>query len=156
MSARRQVGSLERIAEDRLPESGFQGPTYVLIRDYLDILDMSCGLEDLTQHILRHPLVETPHVECALVRLGSGTSSEATSAAGRHDVVYAGHGRGDGGRDRVGVLWDVQRRRRHVSLVGLAILVARRPRIGLRGELRGGSSTVGHGVSRACVVNRVG
>ena len=149
--------------------------TYILIRDDLHILDMAGGLEDLAQDILSDALVQAADVQSSLVRLRRGTA-EAGAAWRHHAAVFHAavfhaavfhatvfhatvlhatvfttrHGRGDGCRDRVRVLGDVQRRRSHMGWVALAILAAleaSRPRIGLRRRQLGrswGSSSVSH------------
>lgn len=114
--------------------------TYILVRDNLNALDMTGGLEDLAQDLLGDARVQATNIQRTLVGLGSGTTTERAAAAGRDDaaLIAAGaHRRGDGGRDGVSVLRDVKRRGRHMSRVRasvLAVLVARGARVGLRGR----------------------
>lgn len=112
---------------------------YVLVGDDLDILDMSCGLEYLAQHIFSHPLVQAANVEGPLVRLRR-SSSEARGGRD-HAAIDARAGRCHGRRDRVVVLRNMERRRGEVSWVALAVLGGR----GAHG-LRSGrdSASVGH------------
>jgi hypothetical protein len=129
--------------------------THVLIRDDLHILYVTSSLEDLTKNILRNARVESTDVKRPLVRFGSHTAGESTRAVwGHHTALIAGHGGGNSRRDRVRVLRNVQRRRRHVSRVGLAILAAfeaRSARVGLRRrrQLSRSLSVLGHGVGVA-------
>jgi hypothetical protein len=122
-----------------------RGTAYILVRNDLDILDMSSCLEDLPENILRHALVKAADVERPLV----GLRRRSTDAAGRGedtaDVLRSSR-RGDGGRDRVVVLRNVQRRRGN-SLAVLPAVEARGTRIWLRGQLAriGRGSSVGHG-----------
>ena len=108
--------------------------TYILIRDNLDVLNVTGSLEDLTENILCDTLVEAANVQSTLVRFG-GSTSESSSTCRRHQSTLIGRkGRGNRSRDRVGILRDMQRRRREVGCIGLAILVAveaRGARIGL-------------------------
>ena len=80
---------------------------------------MPGGLKDLAQNIFRHPRVESAHVQRSLVRLWRGSTRERTAAARRHDTLI---GRCNSGRDRVRVRRDMERRRRHVCGVSLAVL----------------------------------
>ena len=117
------------------PERRSSRATYILVWNDLDVLHVAGGLEYLAQNILRDPLVEAAHIERPLVRLGGGAASEAARTAGRQDIIDARHGGGDCRRNRVCILRDVERRRRHVGRVGLAILpilVARSASIRLR------------------------
>lgn len=113
---------------------------YVLVGDNLDILDMSRGLEYLTQHIFSHSLIQAADVEGPLVRLRR-SSSEASGRREDATAIDARTGRCDGCRDRVRVLRNMERRRGEVSWVALAILGGR----GAHG-LRSGrdSASVGH------------
>lgn len=120
--------------------------TYVLVRDNFDILYVAGGFKDLAQDILGHTRIQTTHVESSLIRLGRSTSREGTGAGGGHDIVAA-HGGGNGGRDRVVVGRDMQRRRRHMGVgTVLAILVAWGAcvRLGGRRKLASGGTSVGH------------
>jgi hypothetical protein len=124
-----------------------QGKTYVLVRDDLDILNMTRGLKNLTQNFLGHSLVQSANVEGALVRLRGG-ATEATCAGGRHDTsLVRRSGRGDSSRDRVGVLRDMERWRGH-RLAILASFKARGASTSLRRRRQlarvGGSTSVGH------------
>lgn len=125
--------------------------TNVLVRNNLNALDVTSGLEDLAQDVLGDSRVQATHIQSSFVRLGSRTTRDIPSAAagGRHDVCA--HGRADGRRDGIRVLRDDdgrQRRGRHV-LLGLARstpIVARGACGGRRRRhlsLRGGR--VGHG-----------
>lgn len=130
--------------------------THVLVRDDLHVLNMTSSLKDLAKNILCNTGVEPTDIERSLIRLGCHAAGEGTGAGGRHHAaLVAGHGRGDGGRDGVRVLRNVQRRRRHVCRVGLAILAileARSASIGLgrrRQLARGrGRSVLSHLVGR--------
>lgn len=101
--------------------------TYILVRDNLDILNVTSRLEDLAQDILGDSLVQSTNIERSLIRFGR-SSSEAGTGRRHHGPV----GRGDGAGDRVVVLGDVQRRQ-----VRLAIL-------GGSARLSGSGSSVGH------------
>lgn len=119
--------------------------TYILVRDNLDVLDVTSRLKDLSQNILRHTLIEATDVERPLVRFGS-RSTKAGSRGENTASILRGPGRGDGGRDRIVVLRNVQRRRGN----GLAVLPAIEAcgtRIWLRGQLArvGRGSSVSHG-----------
>lgn len=96
---------------------------YILVRDDLDILDVSRSLKDLAQDILSHALVQAADVESSLVGLRSRAPSKGGGAGGRHEptLVAAPQRRRDRGRDGVCILRDVEGRRRHMG--GLAILV---------------------------------
>ena len=87
--------------------------TYILVRDNLNILNMTSGLEDLAQDILSDSLIQSTDIERSLVRLGRG-SSEAGTGRRHHGLV----GRGDGAGDRVVVLGDVQRRQVRLAILG--------------------------------------
>lgn len=79
---------------------------------------MARGFEDLFEDILSHPGVQTTDVESSLVRLRGRPAHKPTRAGRRHHVP--GHRRGDGGRDRVGILRNHHgraRRRRHVGRI---------------------------------------
>ena len=100
--------------------------THVLIRDDLNALNMASGLKDLAQHILRDAGVQSSHVQRPLVRFRGCTASIGGSAGGRHDAALVSastHGRGDGRRDGVVVLRDMERRRRHMRWIGTALPV---------------------------------
>lgn len=123
--------------------------TYVLVRDDLDVLHMAGRLKDLAQHVLSDPSVQATDVERALVRLRRSASGEGTTRRHQSTLVPTSHGRCNGGRDRVGVLGNVQRRRGHgTGLTVLRVVEARRTSIGLgRGRqlsARGRSSVVSH------------
>ena len=123
-------------------------PTYVLVRDDLDILNVTSSFEDLTQNILSDARVQTTNIQGSLVGLRGGAANEGTGTAGGCHII-AGHGRGDSGRNWIGVGRDVQRRRRHVALVGgavLTIFVSGSTSIGLRGrrQLGARSNVIGH------------
>ncbi len=122
-----------------------------LVGDDLNALDVASSLEDLAQHVLGDPRVESTNVQGSFVRLGRGTARSiartSTGAGGRHDT--AGHGRADGSWDGVRVLRDNyrgERRRRHVLLgVSLLAIVARRTSRGRwRGQAAARRSCVGH------------
>lgn len=112
--------------------------TCILVRNDLDTLNMAGGLEDLAQDVLGDPGVQATHIQGTLVRLRSSATTEGGTAAGGHDaalVAAATHRGSDCGRDRVGVLRNMQGRGRHVRRVRasvLAVLVAGRARVGLR------------------------
>ena len=123
------------------------GFTHVLVGNDLDILDVTSGLEDLSQDVLGDAGVEAANVESALVGLGSSAAAEGVAGAGgRHDaarITVPTHGRRNRRRDGIGVLGNVQRRRRHVCgirVVVLTVLVTGRTCVWLRwrGELSGG------------------
>lgn len=116
---------------------------------------MTRRLEDLAQHVFRHTRIEATNIQSSLVRLGRCSSREGPPTAGRHDaarVVDTRHGRRDGGRDRVRILRDVQRRGGDVRAIALAVLgiveaggssvrLRRRRQLSCRGRW----SSLGHG-----------
>jgi hypothetical protein len=102
---------------------------------------MTGRLKDLAQDIFCDAGIKTTNVESTLVRFGCDSAREGTSTGRRQDRVLINrrHRGSDGGRDRVRVGWDVQRRRRHMRRVSLAVLVAVEPRstsVGLRRRRR--------------------
>jgi hypothetical protein len=106
---------------------------------------MAGCLENLTQHFLCDPRVETSDIQRTLVRLGGGATHKSARAVGGHGGAVLAHGRRAGGRDGVGVLRDDDRRERRGGEVRritaiVTVLVPRRPRGGLRGrrQLRAG------------------
>ena len=121
--------------------------TYVLVRDDLDVLHVSSGLEDLSQDFLGDPRVQSTNVQGSLVGLRGGAPDGTASAHGRAKTVEAvgiGHVHGE----RVVVLGDVQAERRLARhALAVAILIARHTTHGGRhGELLllGGTVVVGH------------
>ena len=70
---------------------------------------MAGGLENLAQHILGDSGIESTHIQCPFVWLRSGASRDVArlAAGGRHGI--ARHGRADGRRDGIVVLWDDHR-----------------------------------------------
>lgn len=137
------------VAEREPPQFSGRGiVTYVLIGDDLDVLDVTSSLEDLSQDILGDSRVQTTNVQRTLVGFGGGAAGKGATAGRRHDLVAA-HGRGNGGRDRVRVGWDVQRWRRHVGIGTVAIFVPRSSSIGLRGrrKLVSRNASIGHDCS---------
>jgi hypothetical protein len=128
---------------------GLVQPTYVLVRDDLDILHVSSGLENLSQDFLGDPWVQTADVKGSLVGLWGGAPD---GTAGAHwgaktvKAVGVGHVHGE----RVVVLRDVEAERRLARhSLAVAILVARLARHathgGRHGELGlGGTVVVGH------------
>jgi len=60
--------------------------TYVLVRDDLNTLNVSGGLEDLLEHFLGDSRVQTTNVESSLVGLRSGTA-RTTGTARRVQAV---------------------------------------------------------------------
>lgn len=127
---------------------------------------MTGGLEDLTQDVLGDARVQASNVQRTLVRLRGGAATKGASAARGHHaalVAAASHRGSDRGRDRIGVLRNMQRRGRHVRRVLasiLAILVARRAGVRLRWgrELtRGrGRTVISHLCEGCCVELREG
>lgn len=119
--------------------------TYVLVGDDLDVLNVPSSLEDLSQDVLGNTRVQATDVQCALVGLGGGATWEWTTARRGHDLV-ATHGRCDGGGDRIVVGRDVKRRRGHVGVRAIAVLVTRGSCVGLRGrgKLASRNTSVGH------------
>lgn len=116
----------------------------------------------MTQDVLGDARVQASDIQRTLVRLRGSTATEGTTAAGRHHaalVTAATHRRSDRGRDRIGVLRNMERRGRQVRRVRagvLAILVARRTRVGLRRRwelARGRGRTV---VSHLCELVALG
>ena len=126
--------------------------TYVLVRNDLDILNMACRLEDLTQDIFGHALVQSANVESTFVGLRCGATKGGGGGRGHQTaVISGGHGRGDGSRDRVRVLRNMLWRWREVGWVCLAILATFKSRgasVGLLGVRQlswiGRSASVGH------------
>lgn len=118
-----------------------RGFPYILVGDNLDVLDMASGLKDLTQHVLGDPLIQTANVEGPLVGLRR-SSSEAGGRGENPTAVDARSGRGDGRRDWVRVLRNMEGRRGEVSWVALAVLGGR----GAHARLRRGrnSASVSH------------
>ena len=121
--------------------------TYVLVRDDLDVLHVSSGLEDLPENLLGHPGVQTANVQSSFVGLGGSAPDGAASAHGRSkaiETVGIRHVHGE----RVVVLGDVQAERRlSRHALAVAILIARHTTHGGRhGELLllGGTVVVGH------------
>jgi len=123
--------------------------TYVLVRDDLDVLHVSSGLEDLSQDFLGDPRVQTTNVKGSLVGLRGGAPDGAASAHGRAKTVEAvgvGHVHGE----RVVVLRDVETERRlarhalavAILIAGLARHTTHGGRHGERGL--GGTVVVGH------------
>lgn len=117
---------------------------------------MTSSLEDLSQNILRNTGVQAADVEGTLIRLGRSTTGERTTAGRRHNLVAA-HGRGDGRGDRVVVGRNMERRRRHVGVRAIAVLVARGSCIGLRGrgKLASGNTSIGHDDRQPWFSNKV-
>lgn len=110
--------------------------THIFVGDNLNILNVTSSLENLTKNILGDPLVQSTNVQRPLVRLGS-CSSEAASAGWGHHIDLTG--RGDGSRDGIVVLGDMQRRRRKgLSLSILDTFESRCASIGLRCGVGGG------------------
>jgi len=117
---------------------------------------MSRCLEDLTKNIFGNTRVESSHVQGALVRFRCSTTGKRAAAARGKDpaalVTATAERGGDSSRDRVGVLRDVQRRRRQMRWIRrgiLTILVTRRASIWLgrgrqRGAAGGGGTAVSH------------
>lgn len=109
---------------------GSNSITYVLVRNDLDVLNMAGRLENLAQDVFCDAGVQASNIQSTLVRLRSSAATERAAAGRRHNaalVAASAHRRGDRGRDRVRVLRDVQRGRRHVGGVRgsvLAVLVA--------------------------------
>lgn len=123
--------------------------TYVLVRDDLDILHMSGGLENLPQDFLGDPRVEATNVEGSLVGLRGSAPNGAAGAHGRAKAVEAvriGHVHGE----RVVVLRDVEAERRLARhTLAVAVLIARLARHATHGRRhgeggRGGTVVVGH------------
>lgn len=127
---------------------GLRKKTYILVRDDLDVLNMACSLENLTQDFLSHSLVQSANVEGTLVGLRGG-ATEATCAGGRHDAsLVGGSGRSDSGRDRVGVLRDMKRWRGHrLAILGRFKARGASTSASLRRQLAwvGWSTSIGHG-----------
>ena len=122
--------------------------TYVLVRDDLDVLHVSSGLEDLSQDFLGDPRVQSTNVKGSLVGLRGGAPDGATGAHGRAKTVQAVGIRHVHG-ERIVVLGDVQAERRlSRHALAVAILIARHTTHGGRhGELLlllGGTVVVGH------------
>jgi len=123
--------------------------TYVLVRDDLDVLHVSSGLENLPENLFGDPGVQTANVQSSFVGLGGSTPDGAASAHGRTkavETVGIRHVHGE----RVVVLRDVEAERRLARhSLAVAILIARLARHathgGRHGELRlGGTVVVGH------------
>lgn len=124
--------------------------TYVLVRDDLNVLHVSSGLEDLPENLLGHPRVQTANVQSSFVGLGGSAPDGAASAHGRSKAVEAVGIRHVHG-ERVVVLRDVEAERRLLGqALAVAILEALRltrhgAHGGWHGELRrGGTVVVGH------------
>ena len=122
--------------------------TYVLVRDDLDVLHVSSGLEDLSQDFLGDPRVQSTNVQGSLVGLRGGAPDGAAGAHGRAKTVQAVGIRHVHG-ERIVVLGDVQAERRlSRHALAVAILIARHTTHGGRhGELLlllGGTVVVGH------------
>lgn len=82
--------------------------TYVLIRDDLNTLNVSGGLEDLLEHFLCDPRVQTTDVESSLVWFGGGTARTTGATRRVEAIAVVVHGIGHGvGLD--GALGDVER-----------------------------------------------
>ena len=81
--------------------------THVLIRDDLNTLNVSSGLEDLLEHLLGDSGVKTTDVESSLVWLRSSTARAAGAARRVQTVAVVVHGISHGvGLD--GALRDVE------------------------------------------------
>jgi len=78
--------------------------TYILVRNDFDVLDMTSGLEDLTEHIFSNSWVKAPNVQGPLVRLRGCATNEAACTIRRHHASIFSHGRGYRGRNGIGVL----------------------------------------------------
>jgi hypothetical protein len=124
--------------------------TYVLVRDDLNVLHVSSGLEDLPENLLGHPRVQTANVQSSFVGLGGSAPDGAASAHGRSKAVEAVGIRHVHG-ERVVVLRDVEAERRLLGqALAVAILEALRltrhgAHGGRHGELRRrGTVVVGH------------
>lgn len=124
--------------------------TYVLVRDDLDVLHVSSGLEDLPENLFGNPRVQTANVQSSFVGLGGSAPDGAASAHGRSKAVEA-VGIRHVHRERVVVLGDVEAERRlggHALAVAIleALRLARHGAHGGRhGELRrGGTVVVSH------------
>lgn len=136
------------------------GITYVLVRDDLDVLDVTSGLEDLAQDILRDAGIKAADIQGALVGLGGGATRERAPTGRGHDLVAA-HGRGDGSRNRVGVGRNVQRRGRHVSVrapILRRVIVTGRSSVGLGRwrKLASGNTRISHGEFEGLVALEAG
>jgi hypothetical protein len=82
--------------------------TYVLIRDDLNTLNVSSGLEDLLEDFLGDSRIQTTNVKSSLVGLGSGTARTAGAARRVQAIAVVVHGISHGvGLD--GALRDVER-----------------------------------------------
>lgn len=121
--------------------------TYVLVRDDLDVLHVSSGLENLSQDFLGDPWVQTADVKGSLVGLWGG-APDGTAGAHRGAKTVKAVGVGHVHGERVVVLGDVQAERRlSRHALAVAILIARHTTHGGRhGELLllGGTVVVGH------------
>lgn len=109
----------------RIIEIG-KGKGYILVGDDLHTLDMTGGLEDLLQDILGHPWIKSSNVQSSLVWLGGGPAYISTSTGRGHHVP--GHRGRDSGWNRIGVLWNHNRRTRrgwHMGRIGLAVALRR-------------------------------
>lgn len=126
--------------------------TYVLVGNNLDVLDVPSSLEDLSQDILGDARIQAADIERTLVRLWGGATRERTPAGRRHDLVAA-HRRGDGCGNRIVVGRNVKRRRWHVGVRSIAILITRGSCVGLRGrgKLTSGYTSIGHDEEAAVV-----
>jgi hypothetical protein len=129
--------------------AGLVQSTYVLVRDDLDVLHVSSGLENLSQDFLGDPWVQTANVKGSLVGLrGSAPDGTACAHWGTKTVKAVGVGHVHG--ERVVVLRDVEAERRLARhSLAVAVLIARLARHathgGRHGELGlGGAVVVGH------------
>ena len=82
--------------------------TYVLVRDDLNTLNVSGGLEDLLEHFLGDSRVQTTNVESSLVGLRSGTARTAGTARRVQTIAIVVHSIGHG-VGLHGALRDVER-----------------------------------------------
>jgi len=123
--------------------------TYVLVRDDLDILHVSGGLENLPQDLLGDPRVQATHVKGSLVGLRGG-APDGTAGAHRRTKTVEAVGVGHVHGERVVVLRDVEAERRLARhALAVAILIARLARHATHGRRhgeggRGGTVVVGH------------
>jgi hypothetical protein len=121
----------------------------ILVRDDLDVLNVTRSLKDLTEDILGDTGIKSANIESPLIRLGRGTAGKWAGATRRHQAAFvtsASHRRSDSGRDGICILRDMQRRGRQMarSTLVLTILVARSANIGLWRRRQGRSRDVGH------------
>jgi hypothetical protein len=118
--------------------------TYVLVRDDLDVLHVSSGLEDLSQNFLGDPRVQTANVKGSLVGLRGG-APDSTAGAHRGTKTVKAVGVGHVHGERVVVLRDVEAERRLAVAVLIARLARHATHGGRHGELGlGGTVVVGH------------